>query len=222
MRNGSHRTYSKMPDLKSFWNKKHNQGKVDHYTDHPSSFAVEVNKLLKPNSKILDIGCGVANDSIYFAKNGHLVLASDISEVAINKNKKRFGESANLTFSIIDIAEPLNIKDNEFDMVYARLSLHYFTDKATKQIFKEIHRILKPKGLLCFICKSIADPEYGIGKKIENNMYEENGHTRHFFSEDYVRECLKDSFTIKKLENGKEKFYKENSAFVKVVAETSK
>src|SRR2546422_160092 len=104
------------------------------------------------------------------------------------------------------MTQPFPFHANTFDVVYARLSLHYFTGAQTQQIFREIHRILKPGGLLCFICKSTKDPLYGQGKKIEEDMFELKGHVRHFFSEAYARKCLERGYKIKKMESGKETY----------------
>ena len=116
----------------------------------------------------------------------------------------------------------MSFNDNKFDVVYARLSLHYFTDKITKKIFNEMHRVLRPNGYLCFICKSTNDPLYGKGIEVEKDMFENNGHVRHFFSENYAKLLLVDRFKIQKIESGDEKFYGNDSAFVKIIAQTIK
>lgn len=204
-----------MNNQKQLWDKLHKKGKVD--SNKPTNFAKEVQSIFPPKSKILDLGCGVGNDSIYFARLGHQILATDFSEIAIRKDKEHFKDN-NLKFEVLDMSKSMNFPDNTFDVIYARLSLHYFTDKVTKMIFKELHRILKLNGLLMFLCKSMKDPLYGKGEQIEKDMFEEEGHIRHFFSEDYVKECLGTNFKIKRLETGRENFYGDPSAFVKVIA----
>lgn len=206
-----------MNDQQQLWNKLHKKGKVDHSLNKPTNFAEEVQSLIPPHSKIIELGCGVGNDSAYFARQGHNVLATDFSNVAIENNKKRFKEN-NLHFEILDMSKPMDFSDNLFDVVYARLTLHYFTDKVTKAIFKEIYRILKPNGLLCFLCKSTNDPLYGKGEQIEKDMFEENNHVRHFFSKEYIKECIEEIFNIQKLKTGQEDFYNSPSGFIKVIA----
>lgn len=210
-----------MNDQIQLWNTLHKKGKVNHSFNKPTSFAKEVQKLFSQKLRILELGCGVGNDSYYFASQGHEVLGTDFSQVAIEKNNKYFKEN-NLKFRILDISKPTNFPDNSFDVIYAHLSLHYFTDEITKKIFRELNRILKPSGLLCFLCKSTEDPSYGKGKQIEIDMFEENGHIRHFFSENYVKECLKSIFYIQKLDLGWEDFYNRHSAFIKVIAKNDK
>jgi ubiquinone/menaquinone biosynthesis C-methylase UbiE len=106
--------------------------------------------------------------------------------------------------------------------VYARLSLHYFSDLTTKRIFSEIARVLKPNGYLCFLCKSTNDPLYGKGNEIEKDMYENKGHVRHFFSKEYATELMQQSFEIQTIEEGEETFYGSQSAFIKVIATVRK
>lgn len=207
-----------MTDQKSYWNELHTQGDIDHYSDRPTDFAIEVSKFISPQAKILELGCGVGNDAAFLAKNGYDVVATDFSDIAIKKNTKRYKTIGNLVFQVLDMSAPLGYEDNTFDVVYARLSLHYFKDEVTQNIFKEIYRVLKPNGLLCFICKSVNDPLYGQGKQLEADMFELEGHIRHFFSEGYVKKFLAGLYNIVKLESGNEKFYGSKSAFVKVIA----
>ena len=203
-------------DQKQHWNDLHLQDQAD--LEEPTSFAKEVQNMIPPRSSLLEVGCGSGRDSFYFAEHGYSVLATDFSEVAVEKNKEKY-QSENLSFEVLNISNKTSFKDNSFDVIYSRLSLHYFRDTDTKNIFEELHRILKPSGYLCFVCKSTEDPLYGNGTEIEKDMFESDGHIRHFFSEGYARECLREKFRIIEIESGKESFYSYPSAFVKVIAQ---
>ena len=209
-----------MQDQKSHWDSLHQKGTLDHYSKEPTPFALEVLKYLKPSSKILDLGCGVGNDSNFFATSGHQVVATDFSDVAIEKNKE-FYKTPGLSFEVLNMEEKFPYEDPSFDCVYSRLSLHYFTDLKTRGIFSEIYKVLKPGGLFAFVVKSTTDPKYAEGEKIEANMHETNGHIRHFFSEEYIKELLLVKFEIQEIESGEEKFYGDTSAFIKVIARKS-
>ena len=207
-----------MNDQKKFWDKMHHDGEASHYSNTPTEFAEEVMQIIKPSSKMLELGCGVGNDSVAFAKRGYTILATDFSDVAIQKNSERCKDISGLTFETLDISQEFRLSDNEYDVVYARLSLHYFTNVTTKKIFSEIKRVLKPDGYICFLCKSIDDPLYGKGIEIEKDMYEFEGHVRHFFSEEYIKTLLKENFRIEKIESGDDTFYGSDSAYIKVIA----
>lgn len=207
-----------MNDQKNLWDSAHQKGNIDHYSKSPTSFVLEVLNAMQTNSKILKLGCGVGNDSVAFANAGHTVTATDFSDVAIAKDQERFREINGLNFQALDMRGKFPYEDNSFDVVYARLSLHYFTDEITRKIIKEIYRVLVSGGQLFFVCKSIEDSLYGKGEEIEKDMYENNGHIRHFFSKEYSQDILKDDFEIQKIESGVENFYGSDSAFIKVSA----
>ena len=207
-----------MKDQLLHWNHAHSEQWLHKHSSKKTAFAEETNKQIPASSTILELGCGEGNDSIYFAEQGHTILATDFSDVAIEQDKQRWAHS-NLTFKVQDISQPLQFDSAFFDVVYARLSLHYFTDKTTRRIFHEIDRILKPSGILCFMCKSTDDQIYGKGDKIESDMYEFNGHIRHFFSRDYALVLLRESgLSPEHIETGEEMIYDRQSAFIKVVA----
>lgn len=207
-----------MKDQREHWNHAHAEQWLRKHSTTQTKFAEEVNETIPANSAILELGCGEGNDSIYFAKNGHAVTATDFSDVVIEKNLEQ-GVHYNLDFEVLDISNRFNFDDASFDVVYARLSLHYFSDQVTRDIFKEIARVLKPGGMLCFMCKGTEDSLYGQGDKIENDMYELKGHVRHFFSEKYAKDLLDQAgLTMQSSESGKEMIYDRVSAFVKVVA----
>ena len=90
----------------------------------------------------LDLGCGIGQFSKWFMENGYEVISSDISKIALEKVKEFNSNVAN-----IDMREKLPFGDNKFDVVFANLSIHYFSDSDTKSLMNEIKRILKKDGL---------------------------------------------------------------------------
>jgi ubiquinone/menaquinone biosynthesis C-methylase UbiE len=207
-----------MKDQREHWNHAHAEQWLHKHSAKQTAFAEEANEVIPANSTILELGCGEGNDSIYFAEHGHLVTATDFSDVVIKQNEER-GIAYNLHYEVLDMSNRFNFVDASFNVVYARLSLHYFPDQTTRAIFKEIARVLQPGGMLCFMCKGTEDSIYGQGNKIEDDMYELNGHVRHFFSEKYAKNLLDQAgLKLETAESGKEMIYDRESAFVKIVA----
>ena len=212
-----------MKDQKQHWNELHKNGQVNRNSDKPTTSAIELLGIIPASSKILELGCGMGRDSAALAKAGYTVLATDFSDAAVANTIESFGSIPGLTFQTLDIGKPFtHLQGNEFDVVYARLCLHYFTDEVTRGAMREIHRVLKPDGYLYFICKSTADPLFGEGEEIEKDMFVRDGHVRHFFSEDYVRSILENQFSIVRIETSKEVFYERESAFIKVIVRAEK
>jgi ubiquinone/menaquinone biosynthesis C-methylase UbiE len=208
-------------DQKKLWDKIYKEETFHPLYLRESKFAKECIKYLPKNSKILELGCGLGKDAIFFAKRGHFVVALDFSKEAIKKAKENAKKQKikNIVFINRDIGKKFNFRDLSFDVVYANLSLHYFTEEITEKIFGEIARVLKKKGLFCAQCRSIKDPLYGKGELVEKNIYILNGHLRHFFCKKELKEKLKKKFKIKKLQTEKIKFKNEIWMFVKVIAE---
>jgi len=184
----------------------------------PSAFAREVLATFLARADLLELGCGPGDDSAYFVRAGHRATATDFSRVILRRASARYMDLDGLSFVVADTGRPLGFAGGSFDVVYASLSLHYFTDAVTRAIFAEIARVLRAGGLLCFVCKSVRDRLYGQGRQIEPGMFAHEGHVRHFFDEGYARRCLAPRFDVERLWTGDTTFYGEPSAFVKAVA----
>lgn len=101
------------------------------------------------NKKILEIGCGGAQNSIYFAKHGAKVTAIDISkdqiEFAKNLAKKN---NVKIDFFVRDIKTLTPIKSSSQDIVFSAFALQYVDN--LKKCFKEVNRVLKKKAIFVF------------------------------------------------------------------------
>lgn len=144
--------------LTQWWNEDHKSHTIDR---EASYFAVETEKLFPKNSLVCDLGGGRGSDTIYFLSKGYKVHLLDISEYALQTAKKKavsVGYTDKLLIRQIDLSGgEISETDNFFDIVYSRLALHYFLAKETKQLFKEIIRILKPGGVGYITFKSPED-----------------------------------------------------------------
>jgi len=185
----------------------------------PNNFAIRAYKLLKQKHKtLLDLGCGTGRDSLYFANKGLEVTAADWSQSGLDQLQKLAEKRkvANLGVIQQDISK-LTFEPNSFDIIYAHLSLHYFDDKTTREIFNKLHSVLKRDGLLFVKCKSTGDMLYGQGRKIEENMYERENHVRHFFNKDYM-DALLAKFQIIKVRKSSSIYHSYKSSFIEAIA----
>lgn len=92
--------------------------------------------------KCLDLGCGIGQYTKELMSYGYEVTSADISNIALEKVKE-----FNDNIVKVDMKEELPFSENEFDLVFANLSIHYFSDEDTKKLMLEIKRILKEEGL---------------------------------------------------------------------------
>jgi len=195
-----------------------NYGSRPAVAEHASVFSAQYLPLLPTASSILELGCGRGADAEAFARAGHTVTATDFVPAVIEDNQKRLGHMPNLVFQSMRIDRPYPYDADTFDAAYAHLTLHYFTHDITQSVVTEIHRVLKPGGLLLFACKSPADPAHGKGREIEQDMFDFHGKIRHFFSEDYVRGLLTGIFQIVAIESHRGKLYRQRAGWITVAA----
>ncbi len=116
----------------------------------------------------LDLGCGIGQFTKKFIEYGYEVISSDISDIALNKVK-----DFNSNIIKLDMRNTLPFEDNMFDLVFANLSIHYFSDKDTKKLINEIKRILKKDGLFIGSVNSIEGLNFikETAEEIEHHYY---------------------------------------------------
>lgn len=209
-----------IPDQIKVWNRKHGDGDHEIIRAVASPLAELSLKYIPEHSKILELGCGVGRDALFFAKNGHSVIATDGSGVVIEQNNKY--QYKNVTFDVLDIRDKLPYTSAEFDIVFANLSLHYYEDKVTRAVIKEIAFILKPEGLLVFACKSKDDYRTKGAREVEKNIFvAKNDHAIHLFSAEYVTEILGDRFKTILLDEVDEEYTGKVTSIVRCIAKKS-
>jgi 2-polyprenyl-3-methyl-5-hydroxy-6-metoxy-1,4-benzoquinol methylase len=95
--------------------------------------------------RLLDIGAGLGESSVYFALQGARVTTTDISATMVDTAKalgRKYGVELE---GIVGSAEDLNVPSGEYDIVYAANLIHHVPDRA--KLFEQIKRALKPRGV---------------------------------------------------------------------------
>lgn len=173
-----------------YWDKTHQEYSQQDWINKPSIFAQWAMEYFPKNGRILELGAGQGQDSRFFVEKGYKVVATDFSDkaLALASLKTEPQLKDHLEFKSLDLAQTLPFDGESFDVVYAHLSLHYFTYLKTKKIFSEIWRVLKTGGILAALFNSVSDPEYGQGEKIEDDYYLfKPGLGKRFFSVETVK-----------------------------------
>jgi len=176
----------------NFWNNRHtlyerNQIVMD---DWLSQFRPVI---CNCNGKILDIGCGSGNDTLYFIQQGKRVTACDQSENAIENIRRNFPEVEEAR--CFDFLDGFDFPDREFEIICADLCLHYFRKDDTLRILGELKRILKDEGHLFVRVNSMGDTLHGAGEgeEVEPHLYRtQEGMLKRFFDENDVRDFFAD------------------------------
>jgi 2-polyprenyl-3-methyl-5-hydroxy-6-metoxy-1,4-benzoquinol methylase len=94
--------------------------------------------------KLLDIGAGLGETSVYFALKGAEVTTMDISPGMVDfalRLGKHHGVSLH---GVVSAGERLSVPDASYDIVFSANTVHHVTDK--EQFFSEMQRVLRPGG----------------------------------------------------------------------------
>jgi 2-polyprenyl-3-methyl-5-hydroxy-6-metoxy-1,4-benzoquinol methylase len=95
--------------------------------------------------RLLDIGAGLGESSVYFALQGARVTTVDISPRMV-ETALRLGRRYGVPLEgIVSSAENLNVPTNTYDIVYVANTIHHVQDRAA--LFKQMSRALKPGGM---------------------------------------------------------------------------
>lgn len=116
---------------------------------------------LLPHHSVLDLASGTGDLALRMApllnEQGKITL-SDINESMLNIGKQRMIDAGHLRAEYaVANAESLPFADNSFDRITMAFGLRNVTDK--QQALNELHRVLKPNGLLMVVeFSKVVDP----------------------------------------------------------------
>lgn len=100
------------------------------------------------NQQLLDLGCGMGEESVYFAKLGARVTGIDISEVGVETLKRRAVHHRLPIRALQMRADPTDLPTASFDRVHGLGILHHV---GIDRGLAEVHRLLKPGGIAVFL-----------------------------------------------------------------------
>ena len=180
----------------------------------PSIFATEAVNYFPEHGSVLELGTGVGQDALYFASKGYDVTATDLYTSVANRTFKAAPDKVGnrIKTQVLDMRKRFHFADESFAIVYAHLSLHYFDHQTTVRLFDEIFRVLKPGGVFAFFTNSTTDPEYGTGKKLEDNYFFVDDFAKRYFTVETARSYV-EKFSVQLLD-AKGETYKDTAVGV--------
>jgi SAM-dependent methyltransferase len=136
---------------------------------------------------VLELGAGQGRDTFYLARQGLQVTALDYAPSAVEtlSAKAEAGGLVDLvTVARHDIREPLPLPDASIDASYSHmLFCMALTTSELERLVGELHRVLRPGGLVVYTARTTADAHYGTGTPRGDDMYEHGGFIVHFFDQ---------------------------------------
>lgn len=118
---------------------------------------------LKPEDRVLELGCGTGSTALALADAAAEIVATDFSAamIALGKQKAAGAGVSNLRFMVAEPGDARLLADGTFDVVMGFNLLHLIED--LPRALAQIHDHLRPGGL--FISKTFCRPGPG-----ESNM----------------------------------------------------
>ncbi|MGH3902394.1 MAG: class I SAM-dependent methyltransferase [Pseudonocardiaceae bacterium] len=98
--------------------------------------------------RVLDLGCGSGQDSVFLAQHGCITSAIDISTEAVALTRDHAKEHGVEVDVEVGDALALPYPDRTFDLVTDRGCFHHVEREQRRRYAVEVARVLKPGGLL--------------------------------------------------------------------------
>lgn len=145
--------------------------------------ALQIVPLVRPGERVLDLGCGPANQLVQIARlnPGVHFIGLDASAEMLDRASKTIHRTGvtNIELASGDMTELVQFSDATFDCVISTMSLHHLPDiSALTNTMSTARRVLKPSGGCYFV-------DFGRFKRAA---------TQRFFAEDR-RDCQPENFT---------------------------
>lgn len=180
-----------------------------------------LNLINKDMKNILSVGISTnGNAEIEMINRSNAVVtATTIDSNGIEKTRKKVKGKClddRIILKIEDVREQGIYEDNYFDYIYARLVLHYLTDKELRNVLKELKRVLKDNCYLYIVVRSDKCDEFNNGfinydkdtGMTEHRTFTGNIEKRRFHSYESISRAIKESgLNIKEIKDYDEILY---------------
>lgn len=120
------------------------------------------NKYIKPNMKVLDLGCGTGRTTIHLQSFGTEVIGSDYATPMVERAKEKH---PNINFQVIDVTS-IPFPDQNFDaVVFSFNGLDYLHPVEQRyRALSEINRALKLGGVFIYSSHNALHFPWGFAR----------------------------------------------------------
>jgi EEF1A lysine methyltransferase 2 len=128
---------------------------------------------INKDESILDVGAGASTFIDYLLNQGFKnIIASDISETALNKSKERLGKekASSVRWVVDDITRPVHIQDlRDITVWHDRAVLHFLLEEKQQKVYlSTLKKVLKNKGYVIIAAFSLKGAKKCTGLDVKN------------------------------------------------------
>ncbi len=132
---------------------------------------------INKDESILDVGAGASTFIDYLINQGYSnIIATDISEIALNKLKERLGEekASLIRWIVDDITQPAHIQNlRNIAVWHDRAVLHFLLEENQQQMYlSTLKKVIKKGGYVIIAAFSLKGAKKCSGLNIKN--YDQN------------------------------------------------
>jgi len=144
--------------------------------------------------RVVDLGCGTGNYSVYLAGQGFEATGIDISPTAVNiASEKAREKQSRAEFISMDMTGDITDFDRRFDFAFEWEVLHHIFPESRTKYVENVAGLLNYGGKYFTMCFSEDDPHFGgKGKYRETPI----GTVLYFSSERELRDLFEPHFRI--------------------------
>ncbi|MGN0627723.1 MAG: class I SAM-dependent methyltransferase [Oscillospiraceae bacterium] len=161
-----------------------------------------IEKYLKPGMKILDIGAGAGEYSLYFAEKGYEVSALELADNNIAAFRRKIRPEHKIDLVQGNAVDLSHYGDGSFDMVLMLGPLyHLHRDEDRQKAISEAKRVCKNNGVLffafiendmVFLTEMVFTPGFIKGNSYDHETFKEEDFPFVFHTLDSCRRILAD------------------------------
>lgn len=162
-----------------------------------------IEKYLKQGMRILDIGAGAGEYSLYFAKKGYRVDAVELADKNVEEFRKKITGNIDIELKQGNALDLSDFEDEAFDIVLLFGPLYHLHDEKDRNTaIREAKRVLKKDGILfvAFINNDMIhytewgyDPDYLLTGDYDKETFKTYDFPFVFFNLDQCRGMLTDN-----------------------------
>lgn len=162
-----------------------------------------IEQYLKPGARILDIGAGAGEYSLYFARKGYAVSAVELAESNIQAFRKKITAADHIDLVQGNALDLSRYEDNSFDAVLLFGPLYHLHEiKDRQSCIEEARRVCKPDGKLfvafisndmVLLTEFIERPDYFINGYYDKETFRLDDVPFVFHTADACRDLLRNS-----------------------------